>query len=84
MAKYYCIASSVRNLSFHNLFHLVHNKVYDEANTCTLKKMSRSTKLRGAQSSSKLGLRSKDFRAPENLIFPALLRVNQLDANPTK
>ena len=30
IAKYYCIASSVHN--FHNLFHLVHNKVQDEVN----------------------------------------------------
>ena len=31
-----------------------------------------STKLRGAQRSRELGLRRTDFRAPENLIFPAL------------
>ena len=35
-------------------------------------KVTRSTKLRGAQRSPELGLRSTDFRAPENLIFPAL------------
>ena len=34
--------------------------------------VTRSTKLRGAQCSSELGLRSTDFREPENLIFPAL------------
>ena len=33
IAKYYCIASSVQNLNFHNLFHLVHNEAQDEANT---------------------------------------------------
>ena len=37
-----------------------------------LSKVTRSTKLRGAQRSPELGLRSTDFRAPENLIFPAL------------
>ena len=36
IAKYYCITSSVHNLSFHNLFHLAHEKVHDEANMCTL------------------------------------------------
>ena len=35
-------------------------------------KMTRSTKLWGAQRSPELGLRNMDFRAPENLIFPAL------------
>ena len=35
-------------------------------------KVTRSTKLRGAQRSPELGLRSTDFRAPENLIFLAL------------
>ena len=35
-------------------------------------KMTRSTKLQGAQRSPELGLRNTDFRAPENLIFPAL------------
>ena len=35
-------------------------------------KVTRSTKLQGAQHSPDLGLRSTDFRAPENLIFPAL------------
>ena len=40
---------------------------------CVLSKVTRSTKLRGAQHSPELGLRSTDFRAPENLIFPALL-----------
>ena len=35
-------------------------------------KVTRSTKLRGAQCSPELSLRSTDFRAPENLIFPAL------------
>ena len=36
------------------------------------RKVTRCTKLRGAQRSPKLGLRSTDFRAPENLIFPAM------------
>ena len=36
-------------------------------------KVTRSTKLRGAQQSPELGLRSTDFRAPENLICPALV-----------
>ena len=36
-------------------------------------KVTRSTKLRGAQRSPELGLRSTDFRAPENLIFQTLL-----------
>lgn len=35
-------------------------------------KVTRSTKLRAAQYSPELGLRSKDFHVPENLIFPAL------------
>ena len=35
-------------------------------------KVTKSTKLRGAQRSSELGLRSTDFRAHKNLIFPAL------------
>ena len=35
-------------------------------------KVTRSTKLRGAQRSPELGLRSTAFRAPENLIFSAL------------
>ena len=30
IAKYFWIASSVHNLSFHNLFYLVHNEVQDE------------------------------------------------------
>ena len=37
-----------------------------------LSEVTRSTKLQGAQRSPELGLRSTDFRAPENLIFPAL------------
>ena len=35
-------------------------------------KVTRSKKLRGAQRSPELGLRSTDFRAPENLIIPVL------------
>ena len=41
-------------------------------------KVTRSTKLRGAQRSPELGLMSTDFRAPENLIFPALLTIETL------
>ena len=37
------------------------------------RKATRCTKLRGAQRSPELALRSTDFRAPENLIFPALI-----------
>ena len=37
-----------------------------------LSKVTRSTKLRGAQCFPELGFRNTDFRAPENLIFPAL------------
>ena len=35
-------------------------------------KATRCTKLRGAQHPLELALRSTDFRAPENLIFPAM------------
>ena len=37
--------------------------------TCVPCKVTRSTKLRGAQRSPELGLRCMGFRAPENLIF---------------
>ena len=37
------------------------------------REITRCTKLRGVQRSPELSLRSTDFRAPENLIFPALL-----------
>ena len=33
IAKYYCFASSVHNLSFHNIFHLQHDEVHDETKT---------------------------------------------------
>ena len=36
------------------------------------RKVTRCTKLRGAQRSPELALRSADFRTPENPIFPAL------------
>ena len=36
IAKYYCITSSVHTLSFHNMFHLVHDEVYDEVSTFAL------------------------------------------------
>ena len=39
---------------------------------CVLHKITRSTKLQGMQHSPELVLRSTDFHAPENLIFPAL------------
>ena len=35
-------------------------------------KVTRTTKLRSGPRSPELGLRSMDFRARENLIFPAL------------
>ena len=41
-------------------------------------KVTRSTKLRFAQHSPELALRSMDFRAPENLNFPALHVVSSL------
>ena len=41
--------------------------------TCVSRKITRCTKVRGAQRSPELALRSTDFRAPENLIFPALV-----------
>ena len=59
------------HLSFHNLFHLGHDEVHDEANMCT-SKVTRSTKLRGAQRSFELTFRSTDFHVPENLLFPSL------------
>ena len=37
--------------------------------------MTRSTTLRGAQRSPKLGLRSRDLHEPENIIFPALFHL---------
>lgn len=40
--------------------------------TCVPCKVMKSTKLQGAQRSPELVLRSTDFCAPENLIFPAL------------
>ena len=36
-------------------------------------KVTRNMKLRGIQRSPELALRSKDFRALENVIFPALI-----------
>ena len=41
-------------------------------------KVTRCTKLRGVQCSSELALRSTDFRAPENLIFPSLVTISPL------
>ena len=38
-------------------------------------KLTKRTKLRVAQRSPELGLRSTDFRAPENLIFPTLIKI---------
>ena len=40
-------------------------------------KVTGSTRLRGAQCSHELGLRNTDFRAPENLIFPALAQTQE-------
>ena len=40
-------------------------------------KVTGSTRLRGARCSPELGLRSMDFRAPENLIFPALAQTQE-------
>ena len=40
--------------------------------TLLLRNVTKSKKLRGAQCSSELALRSTDFRSPENLILPAL------------
>ena len=40
-----------------------------------LSKVTRSTKLQGAQCSPELGLKSTNFRAPENLIFLALISM---------
>ena len=59
-----------QHLSFHNLFHLVHCKVYDERVQANLVK---STKLWGAQCSPQLAFRSTDFvtRKP-NFSSPAL------------
>ena len=57
--------------SFRNLFHLVHDE-YTMRRRRVPCKVIRCAKLRGAQRSPELGSRSTDFRAPENLIFPAL------------
>ena len=43
--------------------------------TRVLRQVTRCTKLRGAQSSPELPLMSKDFREPENLIFPVLTLI---------
>ena len=43
--------------------------------------VARSIKLRGAQRASELALRSTEFRSPENLIFPILTGVNDLQNN---
>ena len=45
---------------------------YTMRQTCVSHKATRCTKLRGTQHSAELALRSTDFRALENLIFPAL------------
>ena len=45
-------------------------------------KVTRSTKLPGAQCSPELSLRSMDFRAPENLIFPAMLSYSNIHTRP--
>ena len=50
-----------------------------ETDTCTCKVPS-STRLRGVQCSPELGLMSRDFRVPENLIFPALITSCSTDS----
>ena len=45
---------------------------YTRRRTRASRKVTRCTKLRGAQRSPELALGSTDFHAPENLIFPAL------------
>ena len=45
---------------------------YAMTRTHVPRKVTRCTKLRGAQRSPELALRSTDFHTPENLIFPAL------------
>ena len=50
--------------------------------TCVPRKVTKCTKLGGAQRSAELALRSMDFRAaPENLISPALLLYKPLAEN---
>ena len=56
------------NIGFYNLFLLVQGEVHDEANICD-PNLTRSTKLRGTQSSPEVSYRSTDFHAPENLTF---------------
>ena len=46
------------------------------ANTCACK-VPKDPKLRGAQRSPALGLRSTDFHAPENLIFSDLPLIDE-------
>ena len=65
IAKHYCLASSAHlSITYFNW--------------CTIRrthvphKVTRSTKLQGLWRSSELALRSTEFRATENLIFPAL------------
>ena len=63
IAKYCCIASP-----FCNIFHLVHDEVHNEANTCA----SCCTKLWRAKHSPELALRSTDFHTLESRIFPVM------------
>ena len=41
-------------------------------------KVTKYTKLQGAQRGPELALRSTDFNAPENLIFPAMRETSNL------
>ena len=63
IAKYYCIVSS----SYY-MFYLVHNKVHNEAKTCTTT-LTRCTKWQGIQHSPKFSLTNIDFCVPENPVF---------------
>ena len=72
----HCIPSSVHSLSFHKLFHLVHNKVHDEVNRCTSlsyeqHKITRHTifSWTGFEECRLLCSRKPNFSSPENLFW---------------
>ena len=71
------------HLSFHNLFHLVNGKMHNKANTCT-SNVTRNTKLRGAQRSSKLVFKRTEFCVPGNLIPPLQFYIMLLFASSIK
>ena len=48
---------------------------YTVRQTLVRRNVTRGTKLQGVQRAPELVLRSTEFRSPENLIFPALLRL---------